>query len=116
MAGGVGEFEGVVVDVGVAVEGLGGIGGGDDGIGLDEAGQFGVPSTWLGPGSIAGLLEIEAGVLIERLAGIAAGDVEGDGVMLIPLISEGAKGDRNRLSTFKRASGKKENIQLKPVS
>jgi hypothetical protein len=79
VAGGVGEFEGVVGDVGVAVEGLRGIGGGDDGIGLDEAGQFGVV--------IAGLVEIEAGVLIERLAGIAAGDVEGDGVMLIPLIS-----------------------------
>ncbi len=47
MAGGVGEFERVVFDAGAAVEGLGGIGAGDDGIGLDKAAKPGVVRFYL---------------------------------------------------------------------
>lgn len=73
----IGELEGVVVDVGVSVVGLGELGVGDGGVGLDEAGDFGVV--------VAGAVVVEARVLVECLARIAAGDAEGAGIVLVAL-------------------------------
>jgi len=41
---------------------------GEDGVGLDEAGEFGVV--------VAGVVVVEAGGFVDDLAGIAIGDVE----------------------------------------
>jgi hypothetical protein len=62
VAGGVGEFQWVILYVGVAVQGLRGVGGGHNGVGLYEAGEFGVV--------VAGVVEVEAGLVVELLAGV----------------------------------------------
>ena len=80
MAGGVGELERVVLDVGVAVQGLGGIAAGDDGIGLGKAAQVGVV--------VAALVEIQTRLVVNLLAGLAIGHVKGGGIVLIALVAE----------------------------
>ncbi len=81
MAIGVRKLERVVFDVGVAVEGLGGVAAGDDGIGLGKAAQFGV--------IIARLIEIQAGFFIDMLSGIAVGYIERGGIVLVAFMAEG---------------------------
>ena len=89
MTVGIGELQRVVFDVGIAVQGLGGIAGRDDGVGLGKAAQFGVPATSLGTGSVAALVEVQAGFLVDGLAGIAIGHIERGGIVLIALVAEG---------------------------
>jgi len=67
--------------ISVAVEGLAGEAG-KDGVGLDEAGEFGVV--------VAGVVVVEAGVFVDDLAGIAVGDGEGGGFFLVVFFAEGA--------------------------
>ncbi len=81
MAGWVGEFERVVLDVGVAVQGLRGTGIRNYGICLYEAGQLRVV--------VAAVVEVQACVFVNLLAGVAAGDGKGAGVILIALVAEG---------------------------
>lgn len=81
MAIGVRKLERVVFDVGVAVEGLGGVAAGDDGIGLGKAAQFGV--------IIARLIEIQAGFFIDMLSGITVGYIERGRIVLVAFMAEG---------------------------
>ena len=54
----------------------------EDGVWLDEAGEFGVV--------VAGVVVVEAGVFVDDLAGIAVGDGEGGGFFLVVFFAEGA--------------------------
>lgn len=72
---GIGELQRVVVDVGVAVIGLGELGVGDRRVRLDEAGEFGVV--------VSCAVVVEAGVFVQGLACVAAGDAEGQRVVLV---------------------------------
>jgi len=85
MAGGIGIDQGVVDAIAIAVEALAlRSTGGKFSVGLDEAGDFGVV--------VAGVVVVEAGVGVEHLAGVAVGEFEGAGVVLVVLIAEGAMG------------------------
>jgi uncharacterized membrane protein (DUF441 family) len=74
VAGGVGELERVVLDVGVAVEGLGGVG-------LGKAAELGIV--------IAGLVEIQTRFVVDLLAGVAVGHVKRGGIVPVSLVAEG---------------------------
>ena len=74
MAGWVGVLEGVVDAVAIPVEGLRRQWVGRDRVGLDEAAELRIV--------VAGVVVVQARVLVQNLAGIAMGEAEGVGQLI----------------------------------